>query len=183
MLFRSRQGLEIGLDGKVEHLDFALNASWINATLLSPFVIANGSNSVCISANGVGNGCAGVYAQPGAKIAGIPALTLKLRVGYAITPQSHMGLTLQAQSSQFARGDENNQDVHGPVPGFATVKLDSTHKLNKSASLFFGVNNLFNRQYANFGMVSTNQLTTGLDEQFRGVAAPRSVYACAQARF
>jgi outer membrane receptor protein involved in Fe transport len=178
-----RQGLELGLDCKVDRLDYALNASWIDATFLSSFVIANGSNNVCIATNGVGNGCAGVYAQPGDKIPGIPALTLKLRLGYAITSQSHLGITLQAQSSQYARGDENNQDIHGQVPGFASVKLDWTQRLNKSTSLFFGVNNLFNRQYANFGMLSANQLTTGLDEQFRGVSAPWSVYVGADARF
>ncbi len=178
-----RQGLELGLDGKIGRLDYALNASWINASILSSFVIANGSNSQCIAANGVGNGCAGVYVRPGDKMAGLPALTLKLRLGYSITAQSHLGVTLQAQSLQYARGDENNQDVHGPVPGFAVVKLDGTHKLSQGVSLFVGVNNLFNRQYANFGMLSANQLTTGVDEQFRGVGAPRSVYASVAARF
>jgi outer membrane receptor protein involved in Fe transport len=178
-----RQGLELGLDGKADRFDYALNASWVNASFLSSFVIANGSNSVCISTNGVGNGCAGVYAQPGNKIPGIAPLTFKLSLGYAVSDQSHLGLSVQAQSSQYARGDENNQDVHGQVPGFASVKLDGTHKLSKGTSLFFGVSNVFNRQYANFGMLSTNQLTTGVDEQFRGVGAPRSIYAGVDARF
>jgi len=91
--------------------------------------------------------------------------------------------TLQAQGSQYARGDENNQDNNGRVPGFTTVKLDIDHRFDKRLEVFGGVNNLFNARYATFGTLGVNNLTTGAAEQFRGVAAPRSVYAGLRALF
>jgi iron complex outermembrane receptor protein len=178
-----RQGIELGLDGKVDRFDYAIAASWVDATFQSPFTLANGSNSVCIATNGAGNGCAGVTAQPGDKMPGIPALTLKLRLGYAPTPQTRVKATILAQGPQYARGDENNQDINGRVPGFATVKLDVSHRFDKTLEVFGGVTNLFNAQYATFGTLAPNNLTNGGAEQFRGVAAPRSVYAGLRAFF
>ncbi|WHZ10253.1 MAG: TonB-dependent receptor [Burkholderiaceae bacterium] len=172
-----RQGLELSIDGQRKRFDYAASASWVHATFQSPFTIANGANSSCIAANGTGNGCAGVLAQPGDVIPGIPAVTVKLRLGYKVTPRTHVTATLQAQGPQYARGDENNQDINGRIPGFATVRLDLTHQVTKSIEVFAGVNNLFNNRYANFGVLSDNNLTTGNAEQFRNVAAPRSFYA------
>ena len=172
-----RQGIELGLDGKVDRLDYAIGASWVDASFQSPFTIANGANSVCIATNGAGNGCAGVSVQPGDTIPGIPALTLKLRIGYALTAQTRLKATLQAQGPQYARGDENNRDINGRVPGFATVKLDASHRFDKTFEVFGGVNNLFNTQYATFGILGSNNLTGAAAEQFRGIAAPRSLYA------
>ena len=178
-----RQGVELGLDGKTDRFDYAASASWVDATFQSPFTLANGSNSVCVATNGAGNGCAGVSAQPGDKMPGIPALTLKLRLGYAPTPQTRIKTTIQAQGSQYARGDENNMDSNGRVPGFVTVKLDASHRFDKRFEVFGGVTNLFNTQYATFGVIGNNNLTSGSAEQFRGIAAPRSVYAGVRALF
>ncbi len=178
-----RQGVELGLDGKADRLDYAISLSWVDATFQSPFTLANGSNSACIAANGAGAGCAGVNAQPGDKIPGIPALTLKLRAGYALTPQTRVKATLQAQGAQYARGDENNQDVNGRLPGFATVKLDVSHRFEKNIEAFGGITNLFNTRYSTFATLGPNNLTNGSAEQFRGVAAPRTVYAGLRALF
>ena len=114
--------MEVSLDGANNRLDYAVAAGWVDATFQSPFTLANGANSSCIAANGAGNGCAGVLAQAGDKIPGIPALTLKLRMGYALTPQTRLKATLQAQGPQYARGDENNQDNNGRVPGFTSER-------------------------------------------------------------
>ena len=178
-----RQGVELALDGMNGRFDYALAASWIDATFESPFTIANGSNSVCIAVNGAGGGCAGVVAQPGSKIPGIPAATFKLRAGYALTGQTKVRATVQAQGSQYARGDENNQDAFGKVPGFATVKLDVEHRFEKKFEMFGGVSNLFNTRYSTYGTLGSNNLASGSAEQFRGVAAPRLFYAGVRAMF
>ena len=178
-----RQGVELALDGASGSFDYALAASWIDATFESPFTLANGSNSVCIAANGAGGGCAGVFAQPGNKIPGIPAATVKLRAGYALTAQTKMRASVQAQGSQYARGDENNQDANGKIPGFATVKFDIDHRFEKTFEVFGGVSNLFNTRYSTYGTLGSNNLTTGNAEQFRGAAAPRLFYAGVRALF
>lgn len=178
-----RQGVELALDGANGRFDYAVAASWISATFESPFTLANGSNSVCIAVNGAGGGCAGVVAQPGNRIPGIPAATVKLRAGYALTGQTKMRGTVQAQGSQYARGDENNLDANGKIPGFATVRLDVEHRFEKKFEVFGGVSNLFNTRYSTYGTLGSNNLTTGNAEQFRGVAAPRLFYAGLRAMF
>ena len=94
-----------------------------------------------------------------------------------------MRASVQAQGSQYARGDENNQDANGKVPGFATVKLDIDHRFDKTFEVFGGVSNLFNTRYSTYGTLGSNNLTTGNAEQFRGAAAPRLFYAGVRALF
>ena len=88
-------------------------------------------------------------------------------------------------SATTARGDENNRDVHGKVPGYAIVNLDGRYQVGSEVELFARVNNLFDRQYANFGTLGRNAFA-GADqrfdpanatrEQLHGYGAPRGVW-------
>ena len=169
-----RRGLELGFQGKQRAWDYGASASWIDARYESSFDLTNAANSACVANAG---SCSGVSVRPGDHIPGIAAGTLKLNAGYMVLPQTRIGLRVQIQGPQYARGDENNQDVNGRVPGFAVAKLEGESRLNDSTHLRFGVSNLFNRQYANFGMLGFNNVSTGQAEQFRTVSAPRSIFA------
>ena len=92
-------------------------------------------------------------------------------------------MAVQAQGPTYARGDDNNLDVNGMVPGYATVKIDINRSLGKSVNVYAGASNLFNASYSSFGMLGANNLTTGAPEQFRAVGAPRTLYAGVQVRF
>lgn len=95
-----------------------------------------------------------------------------------------LGGTVVYASSQYAHGDENNQDSHGRVPSYAIVNLDAQFDITKDLQLFANIGNLFNQQYQNFGLLGANAFTgpkrtfgpaVGIDpvsEQFRGVGAP-----------
>ena len=166
-----REGLEFSSNGKYRNWDFAVSGSYLKATFQTPFNIANTNNSQCIN-----NNCNGVMTQVGNQIPGIPNWLFKTRLGYQVNDQFHAGTTILAQGPSFARGDENNQDTHGQVPGFFTIKLDGDYRLSKDFSLFTGVYNLLNRQYSNFGMLAMNNITSGTSEQFRSIAAPRTWY-------
>ena len=175
-----RQGLELGVSGKANPWDYALNLSWIDATFQSPFAIANEANSTCVT---VGPTTTCPNNRKGDKIPGIPDSVLKLRLGYALTPATHLGATLQAQGSMFARGDENNLDANGKVPGFETLKLDASHRLNKSLEFFGGISNVFDKRYATYGVVAHNNLAAGTPEQFRSLGAPRALFAGVRGNF
>jgi outer membrane receptor protein involved in Fe transport len=164
-----REGLELSSNGKYKNLDFAVSGSYLIATFQTPFNIANTNNSQCIN-----NNCSEVMTQVGNRIPGIPNWVFKTRLGYQVNEQFHVGTTILAQGPSFARGDENNQDINGQVPGFFTIKLDGDYRLSKDFSLFTGVYNLLNRQYSNFGMLAMNNITSGTSEQFRSIAAPRT---------
>jgi len=165
-----REGVELDATGMIGKLDYSLDASYVKANFETPFGEPNTNNSCTL------NGTVLCIVNQGSVIPGVPELVAKIKLGYSITASSHITATIIGQSSQYARGDESNKDSNGQVPGFATLKLGYYQKLGKNLDAFVGANNVFNKQYSTFGMLSTNNLTTGNSEQFRGISAPRSLY-------
>lgn len=144
-----RQGIELGLHGKFDKFSFHANYALINATFESPFVSISPNNS---SADGTGS----IFVSPGNRITGFPRHNFKFRGEYEFNEAFSVGANLLVASSQFARGDENNQDINGQVPGYAVVNLDAGYKISKRWKLFAKVNNLFDRKYFTFGQLGAN---------------------------
>ncbi len=163
-----RQGLELGLNGKFDALTLAANYGFVDATYESDFTVGSAANS---SKNALDQ----IQVSKGNRIPGIARQTLKLRAAYDVTPAWNLGTNIVVASGQFARGDENNQDVNGKVPGYAVVNLDTHYSINNHWKLFGKVNNVFNHDYATFGVLGNN-IFTGSDEQFRSPAAPRAAW-------
>jgi iron complex outermembrane receptor protein len=173
-----RQGLELGVNGKIERLSLAVNYGFVDATFQTPFDANSESNSSA-DAGGV------IHIKRGDHIPGIPSQTLKVRVGYELTPAWDVGTNIVAASSQYARGDENNHDVNGKVPGYTVVHFDTHYRINQNWQLFAKVNNVFDITYSTFGVLGDNSLVgpgrtfdpdsnNWLAEQFRSPAAPRA---------
>lgn len=160
-----RRGLELGLNGKFERWSLAANYGFVDATFQSDFIVGSPSNS---SADGSGN----INVSKGDRIPGIARQTLKMRLGYDITPAWSVGSNIVVAAGQYARGDENNQDVNGKVPGYAVVNLDTHYSVNDNWKLFAKVNNLFDKKYATFGVLGANIFNGDAAEQFRSPAAP-----------
>jgi len=175
-----RQGVELGLNGKVEKFSFAANYSFIDATFQTPFSESSQSNS----SNVLGN----IQVNKGNFIPGVPKHTLKVRLGYQITPDWAVGSNIVTASSQYARGDENNQDANGKIPGYTVVNFDTHYSVNSNWKLFAKVNNVFDRNYATFGLLGVNEFTGpgntyttntanwNNNDQFRTPAAPRAAW-------
>ncbi len=164
----SRRGLELGLNGKFDAMTLAANYGFVDATYESDFVVGSAANS---SKNALDQ----IQVSKGNHLPGIARHTLKLRAAYDITPSWNFGSSIVMASGQFARGDENNQDVNGKVPGYAVVNLDTHYTINNNWKLFGKVNNLFDHDYATFGILGVN-IFNGQDEQFRSPAAPRAAW-------
>ncbi len=177
-----RQGLELGLNGKVDKFSFVVNFSFIDVTFQTSFTESSSSNSTA-DTNGI------IQVNKGDKIPGVPQNTIKLRLGYEITQAWYVGSNIVATSSQYARGDENNQDFHGKIPGYTVVNLDTHYVLSRNWKLFANINNVFNQNYSTFGLLGTNEFTGPGDlfssdpatwntnDQFRTPAAPRAGWA------
>jgi outer membrane cobalamin receptor len=110
---------------------------------------------------------------------------VKLRADYAFTEKFSLGGNIVYFSSQYARGDENNQDVNGKVPGYALVNLDAHYQYNKRLSFFGRVDNLFDREYQTLGVLGENffngpgrtfDATNVTNDQFRSAGAPRAAW-------
>lgn len=166
-----RRGVELGLNGKFDRLTLAANYGFVDATYQSDFQVGSADNSSAVG--GV------IQVTKGNRIPGIPRHTLKLRAAYDVTPTWNIGANLVMASSQYARGDENNQDVNGQVPGYGVVHLDTHYSINQNWKLFAKVNNLFDKDYSTFGVIGANIFNVDgagnpISEQFRSPAAPRA---------
>ena len=155
----------MGLHGNFSRFDYAANLSWIEATFQSAFSVANTSNSSYST-----------QVSAGDKIPGIPQGVLKLKLGYALSDDTHIGTNIHAQGAQYARGDENNLDSNGQIPGYVLLNIDASHRISKTFELFGGVSNLMDKSYATYGVLGENNLSGGGDEQFRSYGAPRTYF-------
>ena len=130
-------------------LGIAARYGFIDATFRSDFVTHSPANS---SADANGD----IVVASGNRIPGIPQHTLRVRLDFAASEALTLGANLVANSSIRSRGDENNQDAHGVVPGYAVLNLDGAWRFAKDWELFARIDNVFNRDYANFGILGFN---------------------------
>ena len=163
----------------------AAHYSYIDATFRSPLILNSPNNSTAAPLSCPT--CTDIQIAAGNRIPSIPRHIFKVCVKWAPDLGVSVGASVLAQSSQFARGDENNADVNGPVPGFAIVKLDARYRFGKRWELFGKIGNVFDRQYLTFGTLGQNVFTapghtfdtsgaTWRNEQFRSFGAPRGAW-------
>lgn len=163
-----RRGLELGLNSKLGALSLTANYGFVDATYRSDFVVGSPSNS----SKDINDQ---IQVSKGDRIPGIPRHTLKLRAAYNITPDWDIGTNVVMASGQYARGDENNQDENGKVPGYAVVNLDTNYNISQNWKLFGKINNVFDKDYSTFGVLGEN-IFNSQDEQFRSPAAPLAAW-------
>lgn len=174
-----RQGVEIGMNAKLDKFSMAANYSYVDATFQTSFTASSASNS---SADAGGN----IQVGKGSTIPGVPRQMFKLRLGYDITPAWSVGSNVVATSSQYARGDENNKDANGKIPGYTVVNLDTRYSIGRNWKVFAKVTNVFDRDYETFGLLGVNLFTGpgrsyssnsadwNENDQFRSPGAPRA---------
>jgi iron complex outermembrane receptor protein len=180
-----RQGVELGLQGRVGALALAVHYSLIDATFRTPLVLNSPSNSTARPIRCPG--CADIQVHPGNHLPGIARNTFKLHAEWTFREGAVAGMTLASQGATYARGDENNADASGRVPGFTLVNLDARLPLGAGWEAFAIVDNLFDRSSASFGTLGQDVFTgpgrtfdpsgaTWRREQFRVAGAPRGAW-------
>lgn len=172
-----RQGVEIDLEAKLARWWIAARYAHVDATFRSSYSAHSPYNSSA-DANGE------ILVLPGHRMPGIARDALKLRARYDFGGAS-LGASLSLYSGQYARGDENNADANGRVPGYALAGLEAQWDLARGWRLFATVENLFNSSYAASGTLGGNFFTGPQDsfdagnvraEQFRTPGAPRGLW-------
>ncbi len=180
-----RQGLELGIQGRVQKLSLAVNYGYIDAIFDSPLTL-NSPNNSSADAND------DIQVSPGDKIPGIPAQSVKVRVGYDFTETVSAGTNIMVFSSQYARGDENNRDVNGKVPGYTLVNLDARYQATRQLLFFGRINNVFNTKYETVGVLGENffngpgrtfDASNVTSDQFLSVGAPLGIWVGVQYAF
>jgi outer membrane receptor protein involved in Fe transport len=174
-----RQGLELTAGTRFGPLGFTARYGLIDATYRSGFVEHSPNNS---SADDNGD----IVVASGNRIPSIPRQTLRVRLDWQRGDALSLGANVVANGASHVRGDENNQDAHGVVPGYAVVNVDASWRFAKGWELFGRIENLFDRSYANFGIlggtVSPNAARpsappTPRAEPYLGLATPRGAWA------
>ena len=173
-----RQGLELSAGNRWGPLGVVARYSFIAATYRTGFLENSPSNS---TANINGD----IQVNPGDRIPGVPRRSLHLRLDLDAAEAVSLGANLVANASSRARGDENNQDVTGAVPGYAVLNLDGRYRVGRGLEVFARINNVFDRRYANFGILGQNVFNgpgrsfdplNPVNESFRGLGAPRGAW-------
>ena len=130
-----RQGLEMGLKGKLGKASFGLNYSLTDATFQSPIRLDSPYNSsagtdatenstVVIDGKIVETSKFGkIDVKKGNRIPGIPLHNLNANFSYEVTDKWIVGLNAVMHSSAFVRGNENNKHRAGPA---TTIRVSCT---------------------------------------------------------
>jgi outer membrane receptor protein involved in Fe transport len=159
-----RQGLDAALAGSVGKLSWNAGYSYLKATYQS----VDPDVKWMAEGNSEADGDGLIQVNKGDRLANLPSHAFKMRMQYAMTPNWTLGSNINAFSSVYVRGNENNAheandgvDEHvqssGKVSGYAVVNMDTRYKLNNSGwQVFAKASNIFNKKYATGGMLGEN---------------------------
>ncbi len=196
-----RQGIELAASGRYRRFDWSTSYSYLHATFRSGACVlaennsSAGSSALCASDE--------IRVKSGDRIPGLPAHSLKFGLSWKALDWLRVGGDLQAFSSQYVRGNENNrhragsfggEDYEGPgkIPGYAIVNLNADADLGAGWQLFAKLTNLFDKHYATGGILAANPFTNGAfqadpadwrSETFVAPGAPRAGWLGVRYRF
>lgn len=177
-----RQGVELGLSGRLHSVEWQINYSYLRATFRSAACLLSASNSTA----GASPECASdeIRVRSGDRLPGLPEHSLKLGLNWHANDWLNLGGDMQAFSGQYARGNENNQDPAGRIPGYALFNLNAQADLGKGWQAFAKVSNVFDRHYATAAALAVNSFDANgkfltnpddwSDETFISPGAPRA---------
>jgi len=182
-----RRGAELGLAGSFGNLRFGSSYTYVDATFESTTELAGENNSASEPCSvEPDEDC--ITVRKGNRIPQIPRHQGKFFADYQFSPKIGVGTDVIALSSMFVRGNENNahradgEDFigKGETGAWAIVNLRATYQLTDQVQLFGRVNNVFDREYFNGGVLAENRFNsagqfTGAEQGTTGFApgAPR----------
>jgi iron complex outermembrane recepter protein len=161
-----RQGAEVSGGATWGEVRLVARYSFLDATFQTGFVESSPNNSSA-DADGL------IIVRPGNRLPVLPRNALRVRADWT-HGQFTLGASVLAVDSQYARGNENNADPAGKVPGYALVGLDGAWNITPDWQLFARIDNLFNRTYQNFGILGANYFRGPGNTFDAGLAGPEA---------
>ncbi len=166
-----RQGVELGVNGRIRFLTAGANYTFLGATYQSSETLSGTGNSTNDAAVAGVKGLEGVIEiSPGNRIPLLPRHIAKLYTEFKITNDFSISPNVVAVSTAIARGNENN--LHQPdgvvylgpgkSPGYAVVNVSANYHLSRKLDLFAQLNNLLDHRYYSAAQLgSTGYTDTG----------------------
>jgi outer membrane receptor protein involved in Fe transport len=164
-----RRGFESAVQSSSGKLDWHLSYSYLETTFEDDFMVLSPNHP-----NADENGELSV--QNGDRVPGLPEHIFKLGADYTVTEGMSVGMEIIYNSDQVLRGDESN-DLD-TVDGYTLLNLRASYSVNSQLSIFARVNNLFDEDYENFGLLgeAPGEVLPDLTDSrpiFLGAGAPR----------
>ena len=176
-----RVGLDFDVTGEGDRLRWYVSYGLVSATFESPLVLP-GNQEVNDAANENGE----ISVQPGDRLPGIPTHSVKVGGRYDLTEVWDIALEGVFASSRVFLGDEGNDQE--PLAGYGLANLRSSYAISDRVRLLGRVDNLFNADYATFGVLAQVQLELveapdASVPRFVSPGAPRSAFVGLRVEF
>jgi len=171
-----RQGIEFDINSRIRRVTLGGGYTFLDATYQTRETVDGSGNSANDTAASGARGLDGVIQiLPGDRIPLIPRHMLKAFADVQATSKLSLDLGMEALSSSYARGNENNLSQPdgtyylgpGTSPGYAVVNLGAHYQVNR-IGLFAEINNLLDRHYFTAAQLGP----TGLTDQGTFIARP-----------
>lgn len=164
-----RWGVNLSAGGQWHKFSSFLNYSYLKAVYGDDWQVASPNHPASVD---------GVLAvKKGDRLPGLPRHSLQAEVEYAFSDDLRVSLEGQFVSSIHVRGDESNQLRE--IPSYSVYALSSRYNVNDRLVLTARVDNLFDREYASFGLLGEPDEVLG-DEYdnplFISRGAPRTAW-------
>jgi iron complex outermembrane receptor protein len=151
-----RRGVELEASSKPGRVQWSASYTGVRATFASSACVVSRSNA----SRGSAAECRGedlILVQPGDRLPGVPAHSMKLTLGFTASERLRVGVELLGYSEQYVRGNENNaHGAGGKVAGYGIVNLRARQSLGSGWEFFARLDNLFDRRYATAGALAEN---------------------------
>lgn len=181
-----RRGVEFGSQYRItQALSFGLQYTYLDAQFLEGFLVNSPNHPVRDPADAEDVSAAAGVVNAGNRIPLVPRHLGKATIEYRV-PSFGVGFEAVGRSSSPYRGDESNTDPE-QVPGFVIFGLYGDYRPLPWLTVFGRVSNLFNRDFATFGVYGEAEETLGDDYEgeyrFIGPGAPRAFFGGVRLQF
>jgi outer membrane receptor protein involved in Fe transport len=176
-----REGVDANVDGRTGRVTWGFDYTFLDATYQSDEVLDGSANNTSDSALSGYPGLDGnIYVHAGNRIPLIPKQSGKAYADFQATSKLVFDLNEVAESSSYARGNEDNaykaDGVYylgpGVSPGYAITNFRAQYDLKKWLRLAIQVDNLFDKHYYTAAQLAH----TGLTAQGTFLARPFAEY-------
>jgi outer membrane receptor protein involved in Fe transport len=187
-----REGLDLSVNGNANKFHWNAGYSFIKATYESDLTMATDANSSR-------RDDAYIDIKKGDYLAGIPKHQFKLRTSYDVNQNWSIGSNIIAFTSQYMRGNENNDHQpnsqacadepkevtcgKGKISGYTIVNIDTQYNIGNGWKLFAKAINIFDKEYDTVGRLGASRFdsagawsTSGIGSAFVAPGAPRAAW-------
>jgi outer membrane receptor protein involved in Fe transport len=180
-----RTGIELSLSQRLEQFRWFFEYSYIDATFDDDFVV-NSPNHPVFEHQPLSSAIVGedkLLVSSGSSIPGIPRHQLNLGIDFSLHDRFEWGADVLVRSGVYLRGDEAN--LLDRTDGYAILNLRGAWHVSDNVMLFARVENVFDEDYATFGLLGDpgEVFAEFTDPRFLGAGPPRGAWVGARVKW